>query len=191
MNNTGNSMVSFVSRPDLCYQSMPTLGLHLNQLKDWADIINKALSTYTNKDNPNYYCLQCKMKDRPRSVVVLPCDHQVLCSSCGPIARSCPLCGNAILSRKTMMNPHMELWFSINRNYTFYFNFQMYIKYSNYYPTNQIYWLQQLLLHTLLLHHRITTIWIAEDLKEDGYKQPTNQPKHQTKPISTGQAINQ
>lgn len=52
--------------------------------------------------------------DRQRTVLALPCEHQVLCVNCGPVIRACPLCGNPILSRKpSNLMPHnnnMDLW---------------------------------------------------------------------------------
>jgi len=95
-----NGLLGIVSRPDLCYQNVATLQHYLKQTKSVVETLSKAISTLSDKDCANYCCLSCKQKDKPRTIVLLPCDHQVLCHNCYSIARNCPLCGAAILSRK-------------------------------------------------------------------------------------------
>ncbi|CAL8092652.1 unnamed protein product [Orchesella dallaii] len=98
--NSMNGVMGIISRPDLCYQNIATLQHYLKQTKNVVDALSKAISTLSDKDSANYSCLICKQKDKPRTIVLLPCDHQVLCNNCYAVARSCPLCGAAILSRK-------------------------------------------------------------------------------------------
>ncbi|OXA55452.1 probable serine/threonine-protein kinase ndrD isoform X2 [Folsomia candida] len=103
----GPAFLNFMIRPDLTYQNTTLMNVYLNQCKTWAETLSKALQSATNKDHPNYSCLSCKVPDRQRTVLALPCEHQVLCVNCGPVIRACPLCGNPILSRKpSNLMPH-------------------------------------------------------------------------------------
>jgi hypothetical protein len=57
----GNAFLTFMSRPDLNYQSTALMNIYLNQCKIWAESLSKAIQATTNKDHHNYGCLGCKM----------------------------------------------------------------------------------------------------------------------------------
>ena len=57
-----------------------------------------------------------KFTDRPRTIVLVPCDHQVLCSVCAPSVVICPLCRQDIRNKKIVpsnlstLNTTNEQW---------------------------------------------------------------------------------
>jgi len=56
----------------------------------------KPVDQYENPDE----CVICM--DKKRSVVNVPCGHLVLCDTCGPTVKECPICRAAITNILTV-----------------------------------------------------------------------------------------
>ncbi|CAG7819741.1 unnamed protein product [Allacma fusca] len=112
--NNGNSngphsslVVNVLGRSDLAYMSVQKLTQLAICYKQQLEAVTKALSSHS-KDSAHYSCLNCKNKDRPRTIVLVPCDHQVLCSICAPNVLCCPLCRADIRNRKQVSLPPLK-----------------------------------------------------------------------------------
>jgi hypothetical protein len=103
----GGSLMNVLGRSDLAYMSVQKLTQLAICYKQQLEAVTKALGSHS-KDSAHYSCLNCKNKDRPRTIVLVPCDHQVLCSICAPNVLCCPLCRADIRNRKQVSLPPLK-----------------------------------------------------------------------------------